>query len=238
MSFLEIRGVNLAAVGVYTIPQAASLVRLPLATVDAIVGPKLSAGGQPRQFPGALSDDAFGIGEPLITFQGLMALWVAAELHDQGIPWPSIRYAAYQASKILQTEHPFTLGTFRTEGRRVFMALEGKGERAPKAALDLLSRQQVFEEVIERSLGPKIVVRGKDGRIQRWYPLGRKFNVVLDPERRFGEPIDPESGIPTSSLCEAFHGEGGNVKAASRWFSTSVKAVRDAVAFEQWLNRR
>ena len=74
--------------------------------------------------------------------------------------------------------------------------------------------------------------------IRQWFPLGIRFQVVLDPERRFGEPIDPTSGVPTASLAEAFHAENKNAAAAATWFNTSTKAVRDAVRFEQWLNQR
>ena len=38
MSFLDNAGQNLIGVGVYTVPQAATLVRLPSATVELIVG--------------------------------------------------------------------------------------------------------------------------------------------------------------------------------------------------------
>ena len=110
-------------------------------------------------------------------------------------------------------------------------------KRLPKTAIDLLDKQQVFEELIEQSLRPSIVVRNSDGRIQKWFPLGSRHQVMLDPERRFGEPIDPATGVPTASLAEAFRAEHENAAAAARWFGTTVTAVRDAVRFERWLNK-
>jgi hypothetical protein len=58
-----------------------------------------------------------GFDEKLITVQGLMELWVAAQLREAGISWPIMRFAAYQASKVLESRHPLTLGNFRTDGR-------------------------------------------------------------------------------------------------------------------------
>ena len=236
MSFLDATGRSLIGVGVYTLPQVATLVRLPNATVDSIVGPTPDDDTRPRAYPIAIAELDLGEGEKIITFQGLMDLWVAARLRRHDISWPVIRLAAYHASRILKTPHPFTTGTFRTESKKVFLSLR-QGRHNPKTAVDLLSRQQVFEDVIEQSLTDDIVVRDKHGRIAQLYPLGFKVKVVLDPERRFGEPIDPDSGVPVRALAGAYHAEGGNVTAAARWFHVSRQAVLDAVAFEKWLNK-
>ncbi len=236
MSFLDATGQSLIGVGVYTLSQAATLVRLPKATVDSIVGPVPGDDTPPRTYPVAIAELDLGEDEKIVTFQGLMDLRVAARLREQGISWPAIRLAAYHASRILKTRHPFTTGTFRTESNKVFLSLR-QGRPKPKTAIDLLNRQQVFEDVIEQSLTDDIVLRDKSGRIARHYPLGRKVKVVLDPERRFGEPIDPDSGVPVKALAGAYHAEKGNATAAARWFDVTRQAVLDAVAFETWLNR-
>jgi hypothetical protein len=236
MSFLDKEGHSLLGVGVYTVPQAARLVRLPVASVELVVGPDPTDQTPPRLFPIAVAELDLGFGEKIITFRGLMELWVAAQLRDAGISWPIIRFAGYQASRVLRRRHPLTFGNFRTDGRTVFLSLR-QAKRLPKTAIDLLDRQQVFEDVIEQSLRPAIIVRDREGRIQRWFPLGSKRQVVLDPERRFGEPIDPVTGVPTASLSEAFRAEHGNAAAAARWFGATIKAVRDAVLFERWLNK-
>lgn len=236
MSFLDATGRSLIGVGVYTLPLVATLVRLPAATVDSIVGPTPDEDTPPRAYPIAIAELDLGEGEKFMTFQGLMDLWVAAQLRRHNISWPVIRLAAYHASRILKTPHPFTTGTFRTESKKVFLSLQ-QGRHKPRTAVDLLSRQQVFEDVIEQSLTDDIVIRDKHGRIARLYPLGLKVNVVLDPERRFGEPIDPDSGVPVKALAGAYHAERGNVTAAARWFDVSKKAVHDAVAFEEWLSK-
>lgn len=234
MSFLDATGRTLLGVGVYTLPQVATLVRLPKATVNSIVGPTPAEDTPPRAFPIAIAELDLGEGDKIVTFQGLMDLWVAARLRRHNLPWPVIRLAAYHASRILKTPHPFTTGTFRTESKKIFLSLQQERHK-PKTAVDLLNQQQVFEDVIEQSLTDDIVVRDKKGRIARLYPLGLKTKVVLDPERRFGEPIDPDSGVPVKALAGAYHAEKGNLAAAARWFDVSKKSILDAVAFEEWL---
>jgi uncharacterized protein (DUF433 family) len=235
MSYLDTVGHTLIGVGVYTVAQAARLVRLPVATVDLVVGPEPDNKTPLRAYPVAVAELDLGFGDKIVTFRGLMELWVAARLREAGITWPMIRFAACQAARILNTRYPLSEGRFRTEGNRVFLSL-GKAKHRPKTVINLLSRQQEFEDVIERSLGPDIAVRDRNGLIQRLFPLGLKCNVVLDPGQRFGEPTDPDSGVPTASLAEAYHAENGNVAAAAQWFDTSKKAVRDAIRFEEWLN--
>jgi uncharacterized protein (DUF433 family) len=236
MSFVDRAGHSLIGVGVYTLPQAARLVRLPAATVEGIVGPEPISDTPPRLFPVAIAELDLGFDDKIVTFQGLMELWVAAQLRAEGIEWPVIRLAAYQASKILHTRHPLSTGAFRTERKKVFLSLKIRS-RQPKTAVDLLNRQHVFEEVVDRSLRPSIAVRDPDGRIKKLFPLGATASVVLDPTRRFGEPIDPESGVPTTSLASAYYSEGRNVAAAAQWFEVSKKAVQDAVKFEEWLSK-
>ncbi|HEX5442904.1 MAG TPA: hypothetical protein VFW87_03700 [Pirellulales bacterium] len=72
--------------------------------------------------------------------------------------------------------------------------------------------------------------------VTRFWPLERKGGVVLDPERKFGKPIDAESGVPTRALYDAAQAGGGqDQKLVARWFGVSPHAVRAAVAFEKSL---
>jgi uncharacterized protein (DUF433 family) len=66
----------------------------------------------------------------------------------------------------------------------------------------------------------------------RWWPLGRKRGIVIDPKRQFGQPIDDTSGVPTVVLANAAEAEGSITKAA-RAFMVPRASVRRAVAFEE-----
>ena len=162
MSFLDQRGRSLIGVGVYTVPQAARLVRLPLVSVEMAVGPEPTERTLLRAFPIAIAELDIGFGERVITFQGLMELWVAAQLRDAGVPWPLICWQPRKRSIVLKVRFPFTAGSFRTDGRRVFQSLR-ENKRLPKTALDLANRQQVFEDVIVALTQP-----GDRGARRRW----------------------------------------------------------------------
>jgi len=237
MSFLEKIGEAAIGVGVYTLSQAARLARLRLSTVEDLVGLE---GAPPRSAPVVLLDEGFRSSDKVLSFLGLLELYVVAEMRADGVPLPTIRRAAFEARRILEARHPLASANFRTDGRRVFMTLQqevSKGQDTPKAVLDLLARQQAFEAIIERTLHAEIVVRGPDGAPLQWYPIGVDRRVVLDPGRRFGEPIDPESGVPTSALAQALRADGGDKQSVAFWFGVDEQAVADAAAFEAWLAR-
>ena len=66
--------------------------------------------------------------------------------------------------------------------------------------------------------------------VLRWYPLGRRKRVIVDPARFFGAPISPE-GVPTRVLAQTFAAED-SVSAVARWYDVSPASVRHAVEFE------
>jgi uncharacterized protein (DUF433 family) len=243
MSFLERIGEDAVGVGVYTLPQAARLARLRLATVEDLVETEAVTAGQPRSAPIVIADVGLGGSDKVVTFLGLLELWAVAEMRRQGVPMKVVRRVAFEARRILGVRHPLASVNFRTDGRRVFMTLQQdsngpKAKRPPKVVLDVLRYQHAMEEVLEQSLGSEIVVRGPDGSPVQWYPLGKRKRVVLDPRRRFGEPIDPKSGVPTSALAQALHAEEGDAAAVAFWFGVDREAVLHATAFETWLANR
>lgn len=76
--------------------------------------------------------------------------------------------------------------------------------------------------------------------VGRFWPLRTSRNdgrVVLDPERRFGQPLDAETGVPTDVIQKAVTaGDGQDVKTVARWFDIPVEAVKAAMKFEKSLS--
>jgi uncharacterized protein (DUF433 family) len=68
----------------------------------------------------------------------------------------------------------------------------------------------------------------------RWWPMGHKRLVVIDPARAFGAPIVAKGGVPTRVLYFSARAERSQ-KAAAAIYDVPLRAVRDAVAFEKRL---
>ena len=143
------------------------------------------------------------------------------------IPPYLIRKAILEARRYIDDERPLSTTRFRTDGRTIFLEVVD-GDSDPKL-LDLFKRQYTFKRIVEASLKG---VEFDDGVPVRWWPLSKQDQIVIDPERSFGQPIESTSGVPTASLAAAARAEGSVERAAKLWRVTP-RAVRRAVKFEE-----
>jgi hypothetical protein len=163
-----------------------------------------------------------------LSFQNLLEVRLVNELREKGVPWVEIRKAARRAAQFLNTPHPFVSHRFLTDGRRVF--IEFKDDFRNEHLLHLATEQYLFQRLVRPHL--RGIEFDKD-RPVRWWPLGERRSVVLDPARSFGRPIGPSSGVATHVL--AAHAACTSARQASLWYQVPLAEVRDAVAFESRL---
>lgn len=164
-----------------------------------------------------------------IGFRDLIELRFVRVFVSSGVPLLLIRRTIEELRERLGREYPFTSTAFKTDGRRIFMEmLDDNGDRA---LVDVVKRQNVMAKVIGPSLREGVQLN-VDDEATHWYPLARSRAVVLDPERRFGQPILAESGVPTIAIAEAVKAEDGDLNRVARLYEIPVAAVRKAVAFE------
>jgi uncharacterized protein (DUF433 family) len=89
-------------------------------------------------------------------------------------------------------------------------------------------------------IGPSLyagVEYSVDDMPARWWPMGRRETVVLDPARLFGQPIVSDGGVPTAVLADAVAAEGSIAKVALL-FQVTQHSVRAALRFEKRLVER
>ena len=171
-------------------------------------------------------DDRVGLG-----FLDLMEIRFVDAFRQHGVSWKTIRLAAKRAGELFGQSHPFSTRRFQTDGRTIFAQ---SADASPKhALLDLVQSQYAFKPNISSSLAAGLEYSDGDAVI-RWWPMGKKHRVVLDPERLFGQPIINESGVPTAVLANAYNVEESYEKVA-KWYKVDQRAVREAVSFERKL---
>lgn len=226
---------QILGVGVYSVHQAARLSGVPPRSIRRwLLGYSYRYGdGVTHQPPVIARERSVSGSEALVlTFRDLLEIRFVHAFRDSGVSWNVIRRAAEKARDLFHTDHPFTTKAFHTDGRRIFADLQSEGVRERKL-VDLVSDQYAFRNVMLPSFRAQIELSAR-GAAERWWPMGRKKLVVLDPERQFGEPIVVEGGVPTAVLAKAaktMHSE----QAVAKWYEVSRSAVRQAVAFEQHL---
>lgn len=210
---------NRLGVGLYSIPEAARLLKVPSQRVRRWIHPREG-----------LIHRAFEPEERTITFLELMELHFVQMFREAGVTLQTIRKAAEMAAKRLKTTYPFAVHCFDTDGRTIFATLID-AEKDKALLEDLRKGQYVFDSIIrpffkKLEYGPQHAVR--------FWPRGTDGRVVLDPTRRFGKPIDSETGVPTISLFHAIEAGEDETTVAS-WFAVPIEAVIAATQFEKSL---
>ena len=165
-----------------------------------------------------------------VSFLDLMELLFVKMFRDEDVSLQTIRKAAEKASRRFDTEYPFAVKKFDTDGRTIFATLI-KEESDEEIIEDLRHGQLVFKQII-KPLFKKLEYREQD--VMKYWPMFKKGRVVLDPSRNFGEPIDFETGVPTSILNDAV-ALGQDMRKVASWYGVPLTAVQKAVEFEKSL---
>ncbi|MCL7931144.1 helix-turn-helix domain-containing protein [Halomonas llamarensis] len=167
--------------------------------------------------------------EDTLSFKDLLELRAVAQFRRHNVSLPVIREALHELSGLLQRDYPLINPQLCTDGQKVFLkALEESGEIA---VIDLVKRQNAFEEIIVPSLRAGIEFDAKGDPI-RWYPDPKDTNIVIDPRFAFGKPIVMPSHMPTATLAQAAEVEG-SAAGAARAFDVTQEEVERAVEFEK-----
>jgi DNA-binding transcriptional MerR regulator/uncharacterized protein (DUF433 family) len=207
-------------VGLYSVPEAARLAKLSAQRVRHWIDPQA----------GLIRGDLLP-GERTLTFLDLMELHFVQMFREAGVSLETIRQAARTMARRFGCCHPFTVHRFDTDGRSIFSTMI-QAERRKTLVEDLRHGQYVFENVI-RPFFKKLEYQ--QDRAVRFWPMGSKQRVVLDPRRHFGKPIDAPTGVPTSALYHAIKAGDGQSTVAT-WFKVPDVAVAAAVKFEESLS--
>lgn len=218
--------------GIYTVPEASRLTTVPTARIRRwvkgyayVVGEKVLASRPVVHSQLQPLDGVIALG-----FLDLIEVRFIDAFRRSGVSWKSIRLAYDRARELIGSEHPFSTKIFRSDGRRIFAEIvQRTGKRV---LLDLVSNQLAFQKVLAPYLYEGLDFL--DQEVSRWWPMGRTRQVVIDPERGFGQPIVDREGVPTAILAQAYRVEE-SVDAVARWFEVDRRSVRDAVEFEERL---
>lgn len=175
-------------------------------------------------------------GHTYLGFRDLMEVRIADKFIEHGVSPQRVRSAIQMAKEIIGEDCPLSTNQFRTDGRDIFLRLVEKNEHGeePERLINLFRRQYEFKQIIEPLL--RTVDFDEKGAPSQWWPIGRRANVLVDPSRAFGQPIDSVTSVPTAILAAAARQEG--VENTARAFDVPQNSVRRAIEFEATLERQ
>lgn len=148
---------------------------------------------------------------------------------EMGLSLKTIRMALIYAQEKFGIEHAFGSKQFLTDGRK--KNLEIQNETGEPLLEELFKGQLVFRQIISPFLKQ---LDFENNSLKRWWPLTKAKQIVLDPERNFGQPIVEKEGILTEVLVKAYE-INGSYKIVSDWYNVSEESVKEAVEFEYHL---
>lgn len=221
--------------GLYTIPEAARLARVSSAQLSRWVGGYQRAGvTYPALWQSDIPQSEDGV-VSVISFSDLMECMVIAAFYAQGVQIQVVRKAIDIAKERFGISKPFSSERFQTDGKRIFADIKDLGD-SDSGIIEVLTAQRAFREIVQPSF------RNIDFHEQeavRWWPLGKKLSIVVDPARSMGTPISQSSGVPAATLVDALHSENNEsptkaqYKGVAKLFDVSEVEVKDAYKFSQ-----
>lgn len=222
-------------VGIYSTAQASRLTGIPAQNIRRWTrGYHYTYAGRRQEQPPVVEtqlpevEHEFAIG-----FLDLMEVRFIDAFRHHGVSLPAIRQAAERAREVLDSSHPFSRYSFKTDGKTIFAEIAERSN--DPVLLDLVHSQYAFREVLAPYL-----YRGIDFESEtpiRWWPMPSKKKVVLDPQRQFGQPIVAREGVRTEVLAAAFRAEE-SIERVARWFDVDKDSVCAAVEFENFLDEK
>jgi uncharacterized protein (DUF433 family) len=233
-------------VGLYTVSDAAALLRIPQRNVRRWLGgyPFQARDGSRRTMPPLWQPQLPSHDRHLeLGFRDLIELRFVSAFIDRGLGVLTIRRCLEHARAFVGDERPFSTRRFHTDGRTIFLAFVDQAIANPSEVLadvpeqerarliDLRTHQYVFRQVIQQTFKDLDL---DDEAVARWRPYRGKGTIVIDPKRAFGQPIATETGVPTNALASAVAAEGDEKRVAAL-FNVPRSVVADAVAFEREL---
>jgi len=165
----------------------------------------------------------------IISFLDLTELLFINTFIEYGISIQKIRKAAITASNLLNTSHPFAIRKMFTDGKSIFAEIAQK--QKDTSLLDLIKKQYQFQKIIEPLLYKRIDF-GKYDYAEKWWPLGKNENIVLDPSRNMGQPILNKYNVRTELIYELYKTKH-SINEISDWYELDKSAIEAAINFEK-----
>ena len=211
---------NLFGVGLYSVPEAARISRVPAEHIHRWLWGRKSEPLWTPELPALDHTHA-------LSFRDLVEVQFVHRFRQQGLSLQSIRKMIGVAAKLLEESYPLSSVKFKTDGRTILAQVVEAEEQG--YVFDLATGQYLLEFVLDY-LYDALEYSELDDLV-RWWPLGKDRRVVIDPRRSFGRPI-VEEGVPTDILAGSYKAEG-SVIAVARWFEVREESVQDALDFER-----
>jgi len=160
-----------------------------------------------------------------VSFIDLMEVIVIGGLRSKGFSLRTIRKINEYCQVYLNKTRPLITETFKVSGRDAFI-IASHGQ-----LLNVSSQRgmQAWDEVLDPFL-EKVDFENELAR--RWWPLGKRVPIVVDPDYGFGYPVVFRTGVRTEILAERALA-GDHIPEIAYDFGLDQEQVEAALKYER-----
>ncbi len=158
-----------------------------------------------------------------VNFYVLIELFTFFKLQELGVKAKTILKARTSIAKELNIDYPFASSKLLTDGKRIWYKFEDAIVNADG------SSQTNFVKIIE-DFAINVDFSRTTFLAEKYWPLGRNINVVVDPHRQFGQPIIEGTSI-NAEVIYSMYKSGEPIDTISILYDLTEKEVNDAINF-------
>jgi uncharacterized protein (DUF433 family) len=225
------------AIPLYTAAEAARALSVPAATFATWARgyERRPPGRSPyRGAPVVTAFPSRGSLHPSIPFIGLVEGMVLAAIRRSGVPLQRVRPALDALSKEIGVTHALASKCLYTDGAEVLFDFAEHGshdEKLNRAVKDLVvirSGQRVFTEVVADYLTRISYDPNDKFATMIRLPEYERAEVLVDPDRSFGQPIFASGGVRVSDVMDRFW-SGEDLAEVADDFGVPIADMEDVV---------
>ncbi|RKS26583.1 uncharacterized protein DUF433 [Flavobacterium endophyticum] len=210
-------------IGIYTISDIASILHLKYFKVERLLNEYWD-----KRFSDELGKKySWSIGKSkAVSFHTLVEFYIFFQLRESGVSTQQIIKAHSELSNMYETAFPFAVSqiieSIRCVGKRIVFELKS-GD-----IVDLNATKQLNLKFIQEFA--KKIVFDKNNLAEKFYPMGKKSSIVVNPHNQFGQPVIDKTNIFPETIYNLYKSkESKKFIAAS--YDLSLKQVDDAIAY-------
>ncbi len=207
--------------GIYTIPDISKLLAIPQPKVRRYLNEYWDDRLGKKLFNETYSWSADNKIKA-VNFYTLIELYTCFHLQELGVTTRQVLKSRVAIGKDLQIPYPFASAKLLSDGKRIWYEFKDSIVNADG------SKQTDFVEFI-RKFANKIEFNSNK-IAEKFWPAGRKSDVVINPHNQFGQPVLNGTNINAEVIFSMYE-SGEPIDALGILYDLTPKQVSDAISF-------
>lgn len=206
--------------GIYSIPDAAIILDMPVNKVRSWVNKYWELDFLQD------ANEAYTWGESrekAFHFLTLIEIIAVDSFREIGVSFPKIKLAHEMLADMLNTSYPFAHAELMSDGKRIFYDVD-------TALLEMNKKQQLSFTRLVAPYCKKIDFQNKTNLAERYWPLGKGHNIVVDPHHSFGQPVITGTNTTAEAIMNMLRA-GESPEMIASLYELNRKDVEDVRAF-------